>query len=77
MLENYKTKIKNEGLEIHYDGDFFPSRSGVGSSSAFVVGLINVLRKYYKSKISKKILADQSLYLEQKVLKETVGSQDW
>ena len=75
LLENYKTKIKNEGLEIHYDGDF-PSRSGVGSSSAFVVGLINVLRKYYKSKISKKILADQSLYLEQKVLKETVGSQD-
>ena len=49
LLENYKTKIKNEGLEIHYDGDF-PSRSGVGSSSAFVVGLINVLRKYYKSK---------------------------
>ena len=31
LLENYKTKIKNEGLEIHYDGDF-PSRSGVGSS---------------------------------------------
>ena len=25
LLENYKTKIKNEGLEIHYDGDF-PSR---------------------------------------------------
>ncbi len=75
LLESYKKKIKNEGLEIHYDGDF-PSRSGVGSSSAFVVGLINVVSNYLKIKISKKKLANQSLYLEQKGLKETVGSQD-
>ena len=31
----------NEGLEIHYDGDL-PSFSGMGSSSAFTVGLVNV-----------------------------------
>ena len=31
-----------EGLEIHHDGDL-PARSGLGSSSAFTVGLLNAL----------------------------------
>ena len=34
-------KLKN-GLEIHYDGDL-PARSGMGSSSCFVVGLTKAL----------------------------------
>ena len=33
--------IKN-GVEIHYHGDL-PARSGMGSSSSFVVGLMNAL----------------------------------
>lgn len=65
----------NLGFEIHYDGDF-PSRTGMGSSSSFVVGLLNVLNNFFDKKISKKKLADQSIYLEQKILKEVVGSQD-
>ena len=75
IFEKFKKQINNEGLEIHYDGDF-PSRSGTGSSSAFVVGLINTVSNYYNKKLSKKELANQSLYLEQKILRETVGSQD-
>ena len=39
MLKNFKIK---DGLEIHYDGDL-PARSGMGSSSVFVVGLMNAL----------------------------------
>ena len=35
----------DNGLEIHYDGDL-PSRSGLGSSSAFTVGLLNALYAY-------------------------------
>src|ERR1700761_2832924 len=31
-----------KGLEIHHNGDF-PARSGLGSSSAFVVGLLHAL----------------------------------
>ena len=31
-----------KGLEIHHDGDL-PARSGLGSSSAFTVGLINAV----------------------------------
>jgi len=68
------SKIK-EGLEIHYDGDL-PSRSGMGSSSSFVVGLENVINDYQKNKISKKILAQKSFFIERNVLKENVGYQD-
>ena len=31
-----------KGLEIHYDGDL-PARSGMGSSSSFVVGLMKAI----------------------------------
>jgi D-glycero-alpha-D-manno-heptose-7-phosphate kinase len=66
----------NLGLEIHYDGDL-PARSGMGSSSAFVVGLLNLLNRFFlKKNISKKNLTLKSLFLEQRILKEIVGSQD-
>jgi D-glycero-alpha-D-manno-heptose-7-phosphate kinase len=68
------SKIK-EGLEIHYDGDL-PSRSGMGSSSSFVVGLENIINNYQKNKISKQILAQKSFFIERNVLKENVGHQD-
>ncbi len=67
-------KIK-DGLEIHYDGDL-PSRSGIGSSSSFTVGLLNALNTLKKNKISKKIIATKSIHIEQNILKEVVGSQD-
>lgn len=67
-------KIK-EGLEIHHDGDL-PARSGLGSSSAFTVGLLNALYALKGYMPNKQKLAKTSIYLEQKILKETVGSQD-
>lgn len=69
-----KKKIKNN-LEIHYDGDL-PSRSGMGSSSSFVVGLLNVLNEFNNLRLNKLSLAKESLNFEQKILKECVGSQD-
>ena len=58
LKKYYKNKL---GLEIHYDGDL-PSKSGMGSSSVFVVGLLNILNKYMDNKISKKKLAMQSIF---------------
>ena len=72
MLQYYK--IKN-GLEIHYDGDL-PARSGMGSSSVFVVGLMNALSNHIGKKIEKKRLAVNSINFEQNILNEAVGSQD-
>ena len=63
------------GVEIHHDADI-PARSGVGSSSAFTVGLLNALYALKGQMVSKHRLAMESVHLEQDILKETVGSQD-
>ena len=63
------------GLEIHHDGDL-PARSGLGSSSSFTVGLINVINAMKGLQTSKDDLAKQAIYIEQEILKENVGSQD-
>jgi D-glycero-alpha-D-manno-heptose-7-phosphate kinase len=65
----------HRGVEIHHDGDL-PARSGMGSSSAFTVGLLHALHGLLGHMPSKKQLADESIHIEQEVLKETVGSQD-
>jgi D-glycero-alpha-D-manno-heptose-7-phosphate kinase len=63
------------GLEIHHDGDL-PARSGMGSSSAFTVGLLNALYALQGRMPSKAQLAKESIHIEQEILKENVGSQD-
>lgn len=63
------------GLEIHHDGDL-PARSGLGSSSSFTVGMINVLMALRGKHISKEEVAKLAIHIEQNVLKENVGSQD-
>lgn len=67
-------KIK-QGVDVHYDGDL-PGRSGLGSSSAFTVGLLHALYSLKGYMPSKQKLAKDSIFIEQKILKETVGSQD-
>ncbi len=64
-----------EGIEIHHDGDL-PARSGLGSSSAFTVGLINALRAMQGQHISKEELGALAIHIEQEVIRESVGSQD-
>lgn len=63
------------GLEIHHDGDL-PARSGLGSSSSFTVGLVNALCALDGKYITKEDLATKAIYIEQKIIKENVGSQD-
>lgn len=65
----------NRGVEIHHDGDL-PARSGMGSSSAFTVGLLNAMHALHGRMAGKEQLKEESLQLEQEILKETVGSQD-
>lgn len=63
------------GLEIHHDGDL-PARSGLGSSSSFTVGLLHALQALQSKIISKHELAKTAIYVEQKLIGETVGCQD-
>jgi D-glycero-alpha-D-manno-heptose-7-phosphate kinase len=64
-----------KGLEIHHDGDL-PARSGLGSSSAFTVGLINAVHALEGRHVSKEQLASEAIHVEQCVLRERVGLQD-
>ena len=65
----------NRGVEIHHDGDL-PARSGMGSSSAFTVGLLNALHGLKGKMPSKHQLAVDAMHVEQDLIKEAVGSQD-
>jgi len=63
------------GVEIHHDGDL-PARSGLGSSSSFTVGLLNAVNAYRGRMIGKAELAAEAIRIEQRVIGESVGSQD-
>ncbi len=69
-------KIKpNSNIEIHFQADL-PKNTGIGSSSAFCVGLIKSIYALKKKKINKKKLAKLAIEIEQNKLKEYCGSQD-
>ena len=62
-------------LEISHIGDL-PAKSGIGSSSAFTVGLINSLNSINGKYMGRSELAITSIALEQQILNEKVGFQD-
>ena len=65
----------DEGFEVNHAGDL-PARSGLGSSSAFTVGMLHALHALKGEHASKAQLAREAIEVEQVVLKETVGIQD-
>jgi D-glycero-alpha-D-manno-heptose-7-phosphate kinase len=75
VRETYRFMNVKEGLVMQHDGDL-PSHSGLGSSSAFTVGLLNALYALQGKMISKKQLAFEAIHVEQDMIKEAVGSQD-
>jgi len=72
LNEYYK---KDNGLEIIHWADV-PALSGLGASSSFTCSLIKGIFDLNKKKISKKQLAENSIYIEKKLLKEAGGCQD-
>ena len=67
--------MEKSGISISYDADL-PARSGLGSSSAFTVGLLNALHGLKGKIVNKQQLAMDAIYVEQMLIKENVGSQD-
>jgi D-glycero-alpha-D-manno-heptose-7-phosphate kinase len=66
-----------EPFEVNHAGDL-PARSGLGSSSAFSVGMLHALYAIqgYDVIHSKEALASAAVDLEQRVMCENVGLQD-
>jgi len=63
------------GIELHYQGDL-PARSGMGSSSTFVVALLRALTCLRGLDADHQKLAEMAIELEQVRMKEVVGCQD-
>lgn len=62
-------------LEVISSSDI-PSNTGLGSSSAFTVGLINSCAKFTGRNMSKYELADLAQFIERERLKRCIGKQD-
>ncbi len=73
VLKNFDKRRKS--LELIHSADL-PALSGLGSSSAFTASLINLIYTNNHEQISKRELANKSVYIEKKILKESVGYQD-
>jgi D-glycero-alpha-D-manno-heptose-7-phosphate kinase len=65
----------DEGVEIHHVADL-PARTGLGTSSAFTVGLLLGLYALREQMRDKQTLAAEAIHIEQDLLKEAVGAQD-
>lgn len=69
-----KVKIER-GIEIASFADV-PAGTGLGSSSAFTVGLLNALYAYRGKVVSKERLAAEACEIEIDILGEPIGKQD-
>lgn len=72
VLAHYEVK---EALDISIQADL-PASSGLGSSSAFTVGLVNLISALQKRSITRLDLAQSAIHVEQVLLSENVGVQD-
>lgn len=64
-----------DALDISIQSDL-PASSGMGSSSAFTVGLVNLATAIKKQSMTRFDLSQAAIHVEQELLKENVGVQD-
>ncbi|PIR01139.1 MAG: GHMP kinase [Nitrospinae bacterium CG11_big_fil_rev_8_21_14_0_20_45_15] len=65
-----------QGIEITLLSDVPSQGSGLGSSSSFAVGLLNVLYHYQGIQVSAKRLAEEACKIEIEVCGKPIGKQD-
>ena len=75
VKESLKMTGLDGGIEITSIGDI-PSGTGLGSSSAFTVGLLNALYAYKGEHKGAEDLAREACEIEIDILKEPIGKQD-
>jgi D-glycero-alpha-D-manno-heptose-7-phosphate kinase len=64
-----------EGAELHHMADL-PARTGLGSSSSFVVAMLQALHAFQGRFCSPEALASEAIDLERNILQEAGGYQD-
>ena len=74
-IRNAMKMLDMHELRLTYDSDL-PSRSGLGTSSSFAVGMLNAFYALKGKYANKKKLADEAIYLERVLCNEAGGWQD-
>ncbi|MFC1988434.1 hypothetical protein ACFLVJ_01195 [Chloroflexota bacterium] len=65
----------DNSIELHSFADI-PANTGLGSSSSFLVSLLNALHTYKRNFVTQKQLAEEACHIEIDVLGEPIGKQD-
>jgi D-glycero-alpha-D-manno-heptose-7-phosphate kinase len=77
-------ELAREALRLHGIEEQFeiasiadiPAGTGLGSSSCYLVGLLNALRHYKREYVPLQTLAEEACHIELDVLREGIGKQD-
>ena len=65
----------HKGIELYSFADI-PANTGLGSSSSFLVAVLNALHTYKREFVTQKQLAEEACHIEIDVLGEPIGKQD-
>lgn len=82
--DEIKHPLARESLKLHKLDDFIeltsmadmPAKTGLGSSGAYLVGLLTALRAYQRDSGRPQEIAEEACHIEMNILKEPVGKQD-
>ncbi len=82
--EEIKHPLAREVLRLHDVREYIelssmadlPARTGLGSSGAYLVGLLAAVRAYRRKSIEPAEIAEEACRIEMDILKEAVGKQD-
>ena len=74
-IRNAMKWLELENVCLNYDADL-PAKTGLGTSSAFSVGMLNAFYQMKGIEKSKRELADDAIYLERTLCCEDGGIQD-
>lgn len=74
-IRNAMQWLNLENIRMTYEADL-PARSGLGTSSSFAVGMLSAFYALKGQYADKRKLADDAIYLERTLCKESGGIQD-
>ena len=76
VREALRLVVVEKGIEITFLSDVPSEGSGLASSSAVVVGLLNALHQYKHESVTARQLAEEACRIEIDILKKPIGYQD-
>lgn len=83
-VDEIKHPLARECMKLHSVNDYIeltsmadlPAKTGLGSSGAYLVGLLTAIRAYKRISIEPAKIAEEACHIEMEILKEPVGKQD-